>query len=1470
MASQYDSVDISQLKAFALDMPGNNNVSGVRKIDVSYLGKAGKLTPCTLQLHERAPPPSPATTNVYQPERPGNSNLIAKESSTTSVITDSQPLPGSVPQSRTTAPNAMIQQPLAQSSLPSIVPDSVKERMFVGNTQSDGDTQPVSPSVYDEYNSRSKRRRTSSELSDLDDNVIDPQENLPHTLQHGDTGHIDLLAEFERPLVEDVEEMEESDREGVDQLSQSQDVRADIFPESNRFQAPKTPASHGRKRKRAVDTSSQDQITPKLPINPFAGQVSNVDGMMGPSQLFQTTQALTSPMTNLVPSDGLSERPSPDMHNIQRPSTAGLLSSPAKVPYSGAPRAITEPQSVYVTMKESQEARERQLKLLQAQQALSPDELLDDQFADDTQLRRRLRQSEYNLAAKQQLAGISTLSRSTRHGNGHGQGQGHGSGVKATSTRRTGAQASEPILLSDEAEGNTSEEETEREDDIESEEDDVDELAEENKENVEVPRTVSRAHHTSQVVSSQPTPSRRRIRNAKIRSKTRKALEPGNGSQNPALQRLSSETGHESQPEVIVDSQSSQTRAQLQRDYLQCEKRAFSEPRSSLDSRILVPQSQPSEGIRLDLSADSKPHEYITKSSSQRTPSSSAQGSSPSRLSKSNSKRNGTKSFIRSTPPCKAADPQPSPKEGTNRLSMGTEGAMQQEGTPKQDPSNQPPVSTANTDIINTHASSGPSGELSAPDSTKPLLSPRTSPTATANAPFNHSIPEHSRGSTLFETAQEQPQDSPSKSPAKRSLRKSQSNQSSPRKSMRLQTIEEITAKPSPPDITGDVDIDINILSSDDIDFQNVLHPASPQTYSRKSRRGGQGQRIATARLESRVLPALPGTPQAPPSSAISKITPVKSSSPAFAKSPSTNATTVSRHSEKDLHDIRPPKPPIELHSSVAPGNEIRVAAAEQSREQHTSTDTEQPESTSISGRKGPPSTTAPRSMQTGNQQEPAGPSCDHVLMAPNRVFAHFNGSNSAYYPATCLEVIDDAETRYSVRFDDGTVDTISAYSVKRLELNIGDLVKVDLPGARTKTFVIDGMRDQQRPSAPPDPDTPSRRGKVHSTNDPAFPETDVFGHATVLVSPRLRTSIDGKTRSDDGQLAVPLTQIYLTQTLWTSFRNRMYDHIPNRLQSFTGLQTPSERPSTPSTPSSRARRMRTAVLAQSRSTASNINHASESLFKNMAFAITNVDRAEDSKRVKSSIQSNGGVILENGFHELFSVPTLNRTTSPKKSAESAFEITAAARDMGFTCLLADKHCRTAKFVQALALGIPCLATRWVTDCIAKQRILPWAPYLLPAGESKYLGGAVRSRTLQPFSASDAQLSGIVDNRSKLLDGDTVLLIMEKSQEETMKQHPLITHALGASKIARAVNEEAAIKAVADAGALGQPWDWVFSYDKEKEVERKLFGGGTTGKKRKRGRDSEVVDATVKKVKTKVVGNEFVIQSLILGMLVDE
>ena len=1352
--------------------------------------------------------------------------------------------------------------------------------MFGIDSQSEGDTQPVSQSVYREFASKRTEQLAAREGKEShgDDNM--EEATAVHSLHEDDTGHIDLLGALDQQsLVSHGHSGVDPCNDDVDPLSQTVDIRADLFPESKRFQHPTTPATDSRKRKRGVEAETQANIVSSdLPVNPFAGEIGSIDGMMEPSQLFKATQALTSPLTNTVPSDGLSERPSPDMQVLRRSSTSDLLSSPAGHPRSNSVRAVTEPQTRYISMKESQEARERYLRSLKAAKVLSSDDLYDlsddeDFGSADTQLRRRSKQRRVDTEAKNQFAGLTARTSPVTRGHGHNRARRNKDLPSRIGTRQAGRQVSEPVLISDDApmedsQGNITEDETEREEEIQDEAyDDLDELAEENKENIEVPRTTSRIHRTmSQVVTSQPTPSHRTIRSVKGESQPSRVVHVENSSQDTRSQELVKATGTIAQPEAIVDSQASQGRDKPEHHSKATGAGVFSGLQSCPESRVLVPQSQSSQALQDPSSSEGRVEENNSSGNLQSSPLllkglQDIRGASrwPPQASTESVQEEGASENIPISEPTTGTTQGPSASSAPQSTLAEGHHLPKTSAVPAQ--STIPDTSPSSKQIQVPNESTG--------GFSNSMPSPRIPPISASKAASNHSVTEQSRPSTFFETAQEQLTESHSGSDPQRAQKAYQGEQTSPIKTRLTRTIGEIAADPTPPDVVQDIDIDINILSNEDIEFQNAISGSSPIPPVRKKRRGGRGLALQTAYQEPRAInPALRSPLQRsfnsepPGSSAVSPITPHPTSeadrpSPVVTEKIAEKKILVEQDHTSELESI-PRENSAMTRRETSISNTAQLSA--------TPNLPTKPQIIAAKDANVPAQTGPPHTSSSSSNQSPHSPTESRTVSAPNRVFAHFNGSNPAFHPATCLEVIGSDETRYRVRFEDGTVDVINGYGIKRLELRPGDVVKVDLPGARKLNYVVNGVQDQHVSTVVRDPTTPTRRGRSAPTNDLAFPETDIYGNATVLVAPKQRLSVDGE-QLESSQIAVPLTLIYLTHTMWTAFRDRQYTHPLGRLQTSIGLQTPSERSSTPSTPSSRTRRVKSSGLAQARAT---VNHSGDGIFQNMAFAITNVDRADGNERIKNHITSNGGQVLSTGLDELFHVPVLPRTTSPPDvNADTSFHLTPAAKELGFTCLIADKHCRTAKFIQALSLGIPCLSTRWIHNCVAKQKVLPWEPYLLPSGESVFLGGAVRSRVLQPFNAETAALHSIVENRPKMLDGASVLIIMEKGQEKSMAQHPLITHALGARKISRAISDASAAKAVADAQALGEPWDWVFSYDKEREVEERLFGGSGTSKKRKRGRESDYGPPSTKG-KTRVVGNEFVIQSLILGMLIDE
>lgn len=291
-------------------------------------------------------------------------------------------------------------------------------------------------------------------------------------------------------------------------------------------------------------------------------------------------------------------------------------------------------------------------------------------------------------------------------------------------------------------------------------------------------------------------------------------------------------------------------------------------------------------------------------------------------------------------------------------------------------------------------------------------------------------------------------------------------------------------------------------------------------------------------------------------------------------------------------------------------------------------------------------------------------------------------------------------------------------------------------------------------------------------------------------------------------------------------------------------------------------------------------------LFESMAFAIsfqsrkpneTNEQynsRMEFSATVQRRIRQAGGRILENGFDELFEgIPMGTPPSSPESSPgpEDEISLTGEGLSTGFTALIADGHSRKVKYMQALALGLPCVAARWVTTCLERNQLVDWTPYLLCAGQSAFLGDAIRSRTLTPYDASTAKLPDIISQRPKLLDGSRILAVVKKSLEGRKMAYVFLARVLGAS-LTRVYGIEEARKEVKNAEDTGAPFDWV--YVDGKADEDALFGTGLVagGKKRKRasaGTSSKsAVERPLKRVRT--LSDELVIQSLILGRVIEE
>jgi hypothetical protein len=269
-------------------------------------------------------------------------------------------------------------------------------------------------------------------------------------------------------------------------------------------------------------------------------------------------------------------------------------------------------------------------------------------------------------------------------------------------------------------------------------------------------------------------------------------------------------------------------------------------------------------------------------------------------------------------------------------------------------------------------------------------------------------------------------------------------------------------------------------------------------------------------------------------------------------------------------------------------------------------------------------------------------------------------------------------------------------------------------------------------------------------------------------------------------------------------------------------------------------------------------------LFANMAFAVSYVHQEKEREKVTQFVVENGGRILQDGFEVLF---------EPSKSDEDTeLRLLATARGLGFTALIADEHSRRAKYMQALALGLPCISGLWVTSCVSKGRILDWSPYLLSAGMSSILR-ATKSRILSPYPAMNARLEDIISSRGQLLNDKAILFITGKTKVEIEKRkaYTFLARALGPARLSHTTDLQEARKMLNEADKDNQhPWNVLYVDVDEQKAKQVVFGPAVPSRKRKKGLDSVEESSTPAPKRIRVIADETMVQSLIMGQLMED
>ena len=1365
------------------------------------------------------------------------------------------------------------------------------------------------------------------------------------------SGSIDLVA----PLRDNGHQ----DDDLLEEPSQA-DVPPESFPEAQRFKQPETPAVGKRNGQGMTDSRGGAWTTPRLPANPFATQAGPRSGGLNPTQAFNMTQAPTSPMFPVVPSEGVerpspagdfgvsriannlpsditSEKLSPNLLDAATRSTSDPITSPTvtRKPFA---RSTTGPFTEYRPMKESQEERQRRGGHFQAPETSPEMDPLDAEFEQSSRVPPS---SILGKRSREQRAQFNRKPAAPRPSSSGGF-------VPAQKPFRSPPVLARPHtspipVSSDDSSTNSSEEETEREDRLaDSDADLADELGEENKKNIDVKKSTIHVAGTTPVRCGSQRLSMPRSGSLISPRHPSPDSSPDELAEESPSKRLRSTPGRQSQPIAIADSQTSQSQMRIRhRNDAQRMNGSSGEPRK------LIPQSQPSQRAPTNSQPAKSQRTLTPPPSSGKVEARSSPGVRRSPRLQRLAHPNQSIDSVPSSPPKIIRTAQTS-----SRGDDASEPQLPSGRTTNSHPNRLNGFRNPGSGDIQAPSHSGRGGKrhsFHVPDQTplKQKNPPSTIPETECPSRFDsrgHSLTASSKDKDGVQRSHESAHhnsDDPSDS-----LRGSNGYVTAPTHLSRASTVNKTQRRAEAPrEISGgnpkprptplgaiagprsqeqeessfDVN-DFNLVTEEDQNFHAELDKYSSDRSitgrPTKKRRRIDKRPILLDHLSSD-QPSVSSPHHAEPQRELEPssrrdqgaVQIVEQDPPAStAHSRGRSGRIVESRASQGLEgqSSMPTPSDSQLSSSPMkhPMSPIQDAVPTPSKNASSDQPLESspiPVGPSKTRRKQRPSRLQESSIASADDQAAekalAGNNSSTVPF-PTRVFAQFRGFPSGYYPATCLGISNehDPRSKFRIRFDDGTEGDVGEFHVKRLQLQPGEIVKVYRDGMRANTYVVTKLGDKFGRD---------KRKEQLGT----LPATDSQGHRSVWV--RLKQASKGKEKEQE----VPIADIYLTTTMWPSFPGEPYEHPMEPVNGIAEGFEISSRPETPATPTNMLRRRlkQSARISMNQSLSAITRPAlrSESnIFAGLIFAFTAVADPETRRETEGLILKHGGKLLQGdqGFEELFDVPQPAKLPAGRGSASSpapaassvastpgstptsasskvAIEHFALKRSLDGACsaiLLSDNYSRNAKFFQALALGLPCLAVRWIKDCVRRRELVAWPPFLLASGESAYLGGAVCSRPLHysapapdrgDAAADDANptapppLHRMVAARPHWLAGRSVLLVGGGK----MHAYVFLARALGAARVAVATSCEVAREALRN-GHAGA-WDWVCVHEGEKAA-----AGPAAGRKRKRGKreSGEYVreDDDGFGLKglggAKVVGTEFVVQSLILGRLLED
>lgn len=340
--------------------------------------------------------------------------------------------------------------------------------------------------------------------------------------------------------------------------------------------------------------------------------------------------------------------------------------------------------------------------------------------------------------------------------------------------------------------------------------------------------------------------------------------------------------------------------------------------------------------------------------------------------------------------------------------------------------------------------------------------------------------------------------------------------------------------------------------------------------------------------------------------------------------------------------------------------------------------------------------------------------------------------SQFRHYPARILEY---GEGNLLVEFFDLAQIEVKNTDLFFLDVRIGDNVRLH---SKTEQFVVTGL----------------------SVLDPESEWKCTRGYDTVFV-----TKWSKSKSKDPTELQVRIFDIYMDIGEWAAHQQKYHilhqdlDLVQENYGVVRGILGEKE--------------IAEEIAVQDSSLSPKKDRLSSTLFSGYVFFVTSIEESRKSK-ILEMITTNGGVFIDDDikqYTELAEGP--NGLLLALKKFES----------FRFGALLADNYSRSAKYLQALALGWPILADCFIEQVLKTPRMLDdWPVYLLPAGQS-LVTKSLRSLDVYQFMNNcnkNLSLDRQFDLNLELLFGWNIVVLNTKQDARTLDMCGFIFHAFGA------------------------------------------------------------------------------------------